>query len=978
MAETLLTRLEVDPKGNLVAGFRNLGAVIFPYWKNLFVAKCGRKRDKKAWPKEMKLRKALLENQELDLAPEDIRIKYKDWVIIQALLQISKKDELPPEFIRGNYTKEARFELKCPWHFIDVPNTIRTGLEARQDLENLLRTITSEVAKTRNKGYATRTLNRLDEVFQDYDGSNFQEILARIYEDSILRKVAEPTIQKRREFADSITRVNSILESETRLVYGKKGGSRRVSLEAKNWDFLKEGRMITADEIFEQGICFLDIEIPFWRRKDAKISWVGTSFIKAGRKRNVIYTLYDLKTPEINGFEIKSFKTEEDLVEALTRDIKDYNPIALSAHNHKFYLTKLRESRAGFSVGEDETSPLYEVTTSFFERLGVRDRIVLDTMRWQKKARAFDINAKLELTAGIKKSISYDEMEALEDRIISGDVWAGREIARYLAGDIRAGVENVLLTSEFRDSLEDVLFIAEKFNVSPERLMHSAKCINEAQEVDYFHELGIFREEIPPNERTTRMQKRREKARKSFNDLVTERAIKFDGRKGLFEDAYKVYIPVGDILRDLVSKRFPKAQEFYRYRDEHRAEKKRLFFLEQYSKALAEWLIEGYGQYLLNLKSLKERLKQLPRKNFEETYEQLRSNISRRRDLEALEKLNLAKFTVKDLSRFKNKTLDELLENNGLAEKHFVDLCNHRVKLGRSARWIIGNFQVYPTRSYYDPLKSPEGPEEILVIDEILKEKFGQINNFISGSELEVIAQEGAYLYVKPRERKGEDKGVAIKRVEEALAREDAPIILVDKIPRLYNADNPYYNKLGYWTHIKVKDTPDFRLSVFEMEVLGNMLELLLRGEEEEALKLYGSGLDRLTQDRVDPSKLVFLNKSKGYRFLYSSSPRADKQGKLYFIEEGEVPKNSKILEEKGERYIIPGVEDEEDLLGLDWDKVKKVYIMTEQEATSMLDRKRYFEKFQERARRILAPVSRRGRIKKPKYDDKQMILGLN
>ena len=55
--EALLTKLEVSPSGELVAGFRNLGEMNFPAWLNTFCIKFGRK-----W--EPEARKALKKTKE--------------------------------------------------------------------------------------------------------------------------------------------------------------------------------------------------------------------------------------------------------------------------------------------------------------------------------------------------------------------------------------------------------------------------------------------------------------------------------------------------------------------------------------------------------------------------------------------------------------------------------------------------------------------------------------------------------------------------------------------------------------------------------------------------------------------------------------------------------------------------------------------------------------------------------------------------
>jgi hypothetical protein len=991
MPEGLLSRLEVNPKGQLIAGIRNLGTITFPDWKNTFTAKCGRKKEQKGFWKREELHNRLCEIFSSSYVARMLREKCKDWRVLQFLLSIEDRDLLPEEFIRGNYTKSARFFLKAPWHVLDLPDYVSTGLRARQELESLVENLESAVRSLRTKGYASRTLNQLDSLFAEYDGTNFEEVMRSGLENRVLRQLPEDVFERRREISDRLQITNSSLAEKARLNYRiekRKGGtSRRIDFEAKDWDFLKEGRMITREEIYKQGICFLDIEIPFFRRKDARISWVGAGFVKEGKVDYRIYTLYDLGSSEIDGFKVKTFKTEEELVEALSRDIKNENPAAVSAHNHKFDLTKLRESAAGFPIGEDETPPLYKVTTPFFERLGVRDRLVIDTMHWQRIARKYDLNAKFEMTAGVKKSITYDEMERLEDKALAGDKEAARRIAEYLTGDIKPAVENVLLSDEFKNSLDDVLFLAETFNVSPERLMHSAKCINEAQEAEYFRELGIYRDEIPPNQRTTVMEKRREKARDTFMKRVVEEKVKHEDKKGLFDGAYKVYIPFGDFLREAIVRRFPKAKELYDYIDKHRDDKKRLFFLEQYSAAISEWLREGYGQYIVYKRELVKNLRNIAPFDFEKIYDRIKGKFESSSELHAhYEKLMEATICLRDMKKGLDVVIRDFMDKQGIDDRKLLELIHKRVKVGRSARWIIGNFDVFPKRKYYSSGGWNRDEREVVDLEKLLKGGFEEVNRFIEEAGLEIIAQEGAYLYVKPREDK--DREIRDK-AEQALTREDAPLVLVDRIPILYNSDNPYYTKLGYWSHMKVKDTPDFRLSVFEMDNFGKILSLILAGNTGEAMKTYSSSREDLEHNRVNPERLVFQNKSKGYYFVFSTLNEKDEQGKLYFLEPGEVPEDADIIEEHGKRYFLPGrleekrkkiEHDEKPRLNKKGEPIpeKRVYIMTREEVFANIDRQKYFEKFQTRGRAILAALSRTGRLKKQKYRPNELVLGLN
>lgn len=923
--ETLLTKLEVSSGGELVAGFRSLGDLTFPNWLNTFCTFSGTKWDSRSWDniKEIIRELHLKSSPEIATAvrnPRKSRTLSKGFVVYQIDLPVSSKEELPKAFVRGNYTKLARFKLKNPWHYVPLPLKLFGGLEAKQDIENRLYHIRDKLTSTFGPVSGNRNFNKILLALTNHDlgePRNLEDILGPTQLNSISPELFSDIgdVQKQTILTNDILGTQGKLKPVTK--QNKKTGN-WLNLEAHDWNFLTGGRMISIEELFRDRMLFLDIEIPLFRSENPAISWVGSGVISPESTKYTIDTIHDLNTRTLADFNILSHGSEEELVEALSQRIRAIDPAVISAHNSKFDLTKLRESRAGFSVGEDESPPLYKVTTPFFERLGIRDRLVLDTMRWYKIAHAYDLNAKLELMTGEDKSISYDEMESLE----RGTIHDKLKIANYLTEDIRRPIEKVLISENFKNNLRDVLKIAEIFNISPERLLHSPNCVNEAQERAYFSELGIYREEVPPNHHTTRMQKKRERSRDAFVRMVVEEGIHKTNPQGIFDNVVKAYIPIGNILRDLVSRRFPEAREFYSYRDSQKHDSKRLFFIEQYSHALAKWLVEGYGEYLIQAKRLKGLRGDIQRSELDTLqYSLLSDSMGKYPRLR--EALNLGRLSRGGLEKLMNSQTRDFITGNGFDHSGFLELINSLSKLKRIERRFVGNFNVFPTRGVARTFRP--GSSDCLIVNDIVRNAFCEINNYFDKHGLQVIAQEGNYLYIHG------NIGV--------INSSDCPVIPVDSISRLFHSDHPYYKKGRFYSHLRVDDDPSFNLSLFEMRNFQQMLEALLGGDYGFAKEIYTDSTRALERGDIAPEELIYQNKSRGQYFIYSTFA----PGKTYFVKsDGDVPGDASIYERSGRRFFF------------DSDHNQNVRIMGLDEAAGQINREAYFDKFVRRGRAML------------------------
>jgi len=860
--EKLLTRLEVTSQGELYFAFRGMGGLYIP-WKHLFPTRIlGKRDDEKS---EQTVKKILRQiNFNPDLKEYSTRLKSKYWNVLQIFCPTNVKEKLPNAFIKGHYTQQARWRMTTAGRMVTIDEEVVQALETKTRLEERIADLKSNLGSRK-----FNTLQRNGEGQGYYEMKDILDTITKMnngFENLKIKYVVKD---------------KSSLKTEVK-VYADKTYAERI---------LQNSRSMTVDELMNLKWMFVDIEIPFFKDDhpniNPEISWVGVKFIQGKNESSYIYSLYDLGVPNVEGYTICPGIDETMIVDALQRKVIEENPDIISAYNARFDLIKLRESIAGFKIGEGKSNPLYKVTTSFFERIGVKDRLVIDPMNWQKIARRYDINAKLELAAKFDKIISYDDMELNEQilrmimlnstgdshlSLINGDEHlplseeAGQEYAReigietatYLAGDVDE-LAKLTKLEEFRNNMEDALWIADFFNIGLERILHLPNTINEAQEKSHFIEEGVYQDSTPAHFRTKKRRVLEQSGREYFTKKVVMKGFNFKGKKGLTKDVVKAYIPIGEILRPLVLQNFPQASEFYHYRDTKTSDKKRLFFIEQYSKALARWMMTEYGLFVKDLNALERKLG-VSVDEFEGMYKEFE---------------RLAK--VKNLYKESDESIEKLYQENGHVfsdysmnkkgktnDEHLMQVINMRIKLDKKEKAFMGKFRLVPKQSFI--VTNRRGNDTLISIDETIKREFNEIQRYLDNYGINIVAQEGEFFYLEGK--------------TDFLWEQNSPLIPVDKIGELYLADKVYYKKNGFYSNIKLKDEPDFRFCVHEMNVIKEVLDNLLEGKYSNADKAYKKGIEKIISGKIKNEELIFFTKRRKIYSVYEDSPR-DEEGEI-------------------------------------------------------------------------------------------------
>lgn len=983
----MLTRLEINPNsGELLAGFRNLGTIIFPgYKEHEFITRnLGHAKDPRAKQKAKELIEQLRAIPELEQYIPVVHDKY--WVTLGLKCPVRLKHLLPDIFETGHYTQEARWSFASPGDFIPLDSGLVSLLEERQRLSREIEGFQGQIQTIRTRNYASRTFNDLNELFSRKNYSSVEEVLSAASQVSSLKKLPREFFVKRLELEKQIQELGQTAIPQTRVSYSKirnkeEERKRKLRVEQQDYSWLASRRAPTSQELLDRTWLLLDSEAPMFMRKDPTTTSIGAALCKNGKMlKQVIFEETQLGLAELEGFQI--FDGLGDVVGSFANFCITENPDITSSYNTRYDLIAFRESEAGFPVGEDKTPPVFKATVKAFERIGIKNMLVVDLMRWAQIARAYDINAKLEMTAGFEKPISYKELEELHIKALNGDREAARQKTSYLVSDVQ-NLFKLYASEEFAKNLEDACWISQNFGVGIERLLHTSRNVNDVQEKGYFQALGIYRDMVQPHMHMTTMKRMENAGMACFMRQIVQGSVEkppVQNTRGVFNNVYKVHIPIGDFFRELIARNFPEVEGFYQYQERFRDDKKRLFFLEQFGKAFASWLMRDYGLYVREVTNLKFLLKEknLPPVEFEEAYTYFRKNLvsacrtdeEARKGLEELNKGNIAPKYCREFSTTKVKAFlrkynltasDKRTKERDLDFGFFATLANHRSKTRRWARNVRGNYGVYVTRESYANGEVSLDPN-ILVIDEQLDLGFNFINTFLRKNNLEVLCQEGFYLYLT-----GDKK---------ALEARDCPLTLVDEIPVLFNSDNPYYEKFGYMSHMRLEDDPGYNLSVFEMTAFGDMIRKASQRKNGEAKNSFHSALRRIKTEKIPIRDLLFYNKSKEqYAAFVTDSERKD--GKFYFtpndpnagLKEGDKRQKEIKYDEKMDlHYYVESDEEssevekaleERELIVRN--KERRVYIAS----FDMIkpDMNRYAQRLEKRGKKILEPILKQAEV---------------
>ncbi|MEM4254617.1 MAG: hypothetical protein QXR48_04525 [Candidatus Woesearchaeota archaeon] len=565
-------------------------------------------------------------------------------------------------FVTGHYTPQARWRTTVPWRTAEPDPRIIIILKEKRESEKLLKEAiesaqaalrNSEVAKkrriTNHEEYVAEHWNTLDSIIQD-----------------------NTTIQKKKQADNERNR----LERRLNELLGE--GIVETNPKDKSYDiilknnYIKPVRQLTAEEILNGRICILDIEKPLFNTPEEEISWVATILLDKGKTiKKTIHTLRNTGTSTIGSWIVEKHNTEAEIVEAVRKEITatDENGRSVDAvvAYHAPYDNENLKEAGDYEVGERETDPKVEVAMSFFRKLRIHGRMIIDPLPAARIRYKHLPNRKFELVLaeaqGIQaaKIINYNQLAQLEKASKTGNTTVltldtiqiieretNKKIseltnlpeacaqieAKYVSSDVDH-LHEMLYSKWFRDFLTDACWISQTYNVELSRILHSTKTINDAQEKCYFDFVGTYRDVV--YQKFKQMIRLEQEGRQQVWEKIAKWMVKKQ-EEGIQKNLHKIYLPIGLWLSRHVAgiseknnqTRFLEVKKLVDYAQQFKNDKQRYFTINQYLDALADYITVDFG-LLDKARTEYEKLLHetgIPRKEFEAEYNRIRRNLS--------------------------------------------------------------------------------------------------------------------------------------------------------------------------------------------------------------------------------------------------------------------------------------------------------------------------------------------------------------
>jgi len=504
-----------------------------------------------------------------------------------------------PAFYRDvirNIFGEAGDIVKIDTRYFDV-------LKQKKELEQEFNNFSEEIFKIFNEKsqtYVTRHVNKLHESFTKYDSTNYEDIKKEL-SNNMHTKRLEDFWEQRKELADEVFDLDKRLEDinpvNSAFFHDRNketSGSKDYSLDTliADSDIFKERRKMTGDELRNQVWVSIDVEKPLYKYKDeAEVSWITLVYHKNGKiLKKETHTLRDPNLKKRGDRFIYSYKNYDSMLEGVNNSINKMNPYACSSYNTNYDFRQTRDgSDEDFAIGAKGEEPKVKSSTKFFEKIGLRGKIIFDQLRWAQMFFPHLPNKKLNLIAKIvlgedtfDKIINYDEMEILEriaidynyyykhQNSISKDITsliikeakvnsitdikdeklsmcASRVIESYVSSDTEV-LPKMLYSDIGRETLNILLDFCQRFNISIQELV-TYNNISKKHKWNFFEKTGIPFDFMFPTHNKN-LQKLEVNALNRSKKLKNK-MIKDPNKPGLHKNVYHVYVPFSNAFLDM-------------------------------------------------------------------------------------------------------------------------------------------------------------------------------------------------------------------------------------------------------------------------------------------------------------------------------------------------------------------------------------------------------------------------------------------
>ena len=798
-------------------------------------------------------------------------------------------------FLFGNYTTRAQEEFSIPSSLAYVdPDTLEaivTNTKFNKELKDLRKKIKNEL-KEKSKSYQTRVFNELEKLFTKEQSGQKRNLETRT--NTYTKNLSEKVVNKRKR---TLTTYNKLVKQSdkinARLELDKK--TKNLDLILQNTESITPIQPLSYERIRNEKWLFFDIEIPlFASKEETEISWVGMTYIHENKVKKEIHTLRDLGKKQFKKYKIIHYENEKELTKGVADSIQKENPYVVSAYNAKFDVLKLREA-GEFVIGMNDKKPYQDVSISFFERLGLEGREIIDLLRWAQIAYDYLPNRKLELVSRttlpnlfFTKSLTYDEMAEKEriakynpDKKIREKM--AIEIADYLIGDVDIMPE-LFFSKEFQSSLEIACDISEQFKIHFSNLLYSQRAINKIQERSYYNAIGIPRDDILY--RTKKSRERVSKAKQEFRTLLKANN-KIEAPAGIYSNVHLAYLKYGHVLSEIIKERLPETQTLFNRKPKNGFEN---HLLGRYMNGLAEWLTADYTILKKMEKKYFDKVQKF--KLSEEYINVMYSNqkLEFSKNKTSKEQFNRGTLSVKTLKKNLHSNSKDFMDKTNIKQKEFIEFLDQKRRYNK--------FKIL-FRSQYSINENQ--------VEQILSKQFLAAQKFGEQANLKIIHQEGPYIYFS-----GDAEEVKKQHPSLFIASFDKVLITKEYKSKEENHEgraHSFYNTHGTFKGLKLVDHGTHIMNLFEQKSIGSFIANTINKNPIKAITNLEEKTKELFSEKITNEELVWYAKG---RERYSAYENGEK---IYFY----TTKPKEISEEKiktdektGRKYILEEIRNKE------------------------------------------------------------------
>lgn len=298
----------------------------------------------------------------------------------------------------------------------------------------------------------------------------------------------------------------------------------------------------------------------------ADISFVTPIWVDdAGDVEKEIYILDprgECLIDEYNGYKLRKFRTERDLVSSLTSKFHEKSPVISVGHNQVYDYTQLRFAADShkdiFDPSVEGHEPKRDFVRSFTQRLR-EDLVYLDTMWFSSicfpflRQKRHGDSLRLESVANFlgiefKKSLTHEQLREVEARRLAGQTEEIRKKA--LEEMLIYSSTDVEVTAQIKDKLPFAQILTQLKRVFPfstySKLAFSPNSAAEQNEYAYFRKRGCLpytgffsKERLDETTFSSDLTKKWKKEQLSSNKI-------FRARRGKYENVAELYLPLED------------------------------------------------------------------------------------------------------------------------------------------------------------------------------------------------------------------------------------------------------------------------------------------------------------------------------------------------------------------------------------------------------------------------------------------------